>query len=603
MSDMAISFTVLGAVVILFVWNRLPVEVVALGAGLTLYATGVLTLDQVLGGFGDPTVVFIATLFVVSEGLDASGVTAWAGQELVARVGTSRTRLMVLMMLLVAGLTALISVNGAVAALLPMVVVMALRLGRAPSQLLLPLAFAAHAGSMLALTGSPVNVIVSEAAHDATGHGFGFFSFALLGVPMLIGTIAIVVWFGSRLLPERQPDVLPPDLSDHARTLVEHYTLREGVARLQVERQSGLVGETLLAVERGDHPGVLVVGAQRGRRALTDPSTPLAADDLLIVHGEDGDVERFAARHSLTPAAGPQASEPDSLITRSYGVAEVVIAPRSAAIGRRITPGMVTSGGDLVVLAVERKGEDQGPQGAVLAEGDTLLLRGAWDALDRKLERDPDVLTVDAPDMIRRQAVPLGPRSTQAIAILAAMVLLLATGAVQPAVAGLLAAGAMVLSRVVPLERAYRSISWTTVILVGAMIPISQAMQQTGAAERIATGLVDVVGNSSPYLLAAGLFVVTAVLGQLISNMATALIVIPIAVSAAVETGVSGRPLLMTVNVACSAAFLTPVATPVNMMVMAPAGYRFGDYWKLGLPLLALYFVIAVFLVPVFWSF
>jgi di/tricarboxylate transporter len=291
------------------------------------------------------------------------------------------------------------------------------------------------------------------------------------------------------------------------------------------------------------------------------------------------------------------------LITRSYGVAEVVIAPRSAAIGRRITPGMVTSGGDMVVLAVERKGEDQGAQGAVLAEGDTLLLRGAWDALDRKLERDPEVLTVDAPQMIRRQAVPLGPRSIEAIMILLAMVVLLATGAVPAAVAGLLAAGAMVLLRVVPLERAYRSISWTTVVLVGAMIPLSQAMQQTGAAERIANGLVDVVGSGSPYLLAAGLFLVTAVLGQLISNMATALIVIPIAVSAAAETGVSGRPLLMTVNVAAAASLLTPVATPVNLMVMGPAGYRFGDYWKLGLPLMAWFFVIAVFLVPVFWSF
>jgi di/tricarboxylate transporter len=600
---MAISFTVLGAVIVLFVWNRLPVEVVALGAGLTLYATGVLTLDQVLGGFGDPTVVFIATLFVVSEGLDATGVTAWAGQELVARVGTSRTRLIVLMMLLAAGLTALISVNGAVAALLPMVVVMSLRLGRAPSQLLLPLAFAAHAGSMLALTGTPVNVIVSEAAHDATGHGFGFFSFALVGIPLLVGTIAIVVWFGARLLPERQPDVVPSDLSEHARTLVEHYTIREGVVRLRVGAGSDLLGASLLAAERGDHPGVLVAGAQRDRRAITDPSTPLAADDVLIVHGEPTDVGHFAGGHSLTPAPGPAAGEPDSLITRSYGVAEVVIAPRSAAIGRRITPGMVTSGGDMVVLAVERKGEDQGAQGAVLAEGDTLLLRGAWDALDRKLERDPEVLTVDAPQMIRRQAVPLGPRSIEAIMILLAMVVLLATGAVPAAVAGLLAAGAMVLLRVVPLERAYRSISWTTVVLVGAMIPLSQAMQQTGAAERIANGLVDVVGSGSPYVLAAGLFLVTAVLGQLISNMATALIVIPIAVSAAAETGVSGRPLLMTVNVAAAASLLTPVATPVNLMVMGPAGYRFGDYWKLGLPLMAWFFVIAVFLVPVFWSF
>ncbi len=156
---------------------------------------------------------------------------------------------------------------------------------------------------------------------------------------------------------------------------------------------------------------------------------------------------------------------------------------------------------------------------------------------------------------------------------------------------------------VLTIDQAYRSISWTTVVLVGAVLAVSQAMVASGAAEKVANLLVDAVGESSPYLLAIGLFLITAVLGPLISNMATALIVIPIAVSAATESGSSARPLLMTVNVAAAAALLTPVATPVNLMIMRPAGYRFGDYWKLGLPLLALYFVVAVFLVPTIWSF
>ena len=183
------------------------------------------------------------------------------------------------------------------------------------------------------------------------------------------------------------------------------------------------------------------------------------------------------------------------------------------------------------------------------------------------------------------------------------MVLLLATGAVPAVVAGLLAAGAMILLGVITLEQAYRGINWTTVVLVGAMIPMSVAMQVTGAAERIATALVDVVGDASPYLLLLGVALLTAAFGQLISNMATAIIVIPIALSAAAELGVSARPVLMCVTVAAAAAFLTPVATPVNLMVMGPGGYRFGDYWKLGLPLLLLFLVVATFLVPVFWPF
>jgi Na+/H+ antiporter NhaD/arsenite permease-like protein len=174
------------------------------------YATGVLDLHESLAGFGDPAVIFIASLFVVSAGLDASGVTAWAGQLLIARAGQSRIRLLVLTMTLVALLTALISINGAVAALLPVVVVMAVRIGRSPSQLLMPLAFSAHAGSLLALTGTPVNVLVSEAAADHGLAPFSFFEFAVAGIPLLLGTIAIVVFFGQRLLPDRKGRMIPP---------------------------------------------------------------------------------------------------------------------------------------------------------------------------------------------------------------------------------------------------------------------------------------------------------------------------------------------------------------------------------------------------------
>ena len=201
MSDATIVYLVLLAVVALFIWNKVPVEVVAVGSALTLAATGVLTLDQALAGFGDTTVLFIAALFVVSEGIDSTGVTTWAGQQLIDRAGASRTRLIILMMLLVALLTAVISVNGAVAALLPMVVVIALRVGRAPSSLLMPLAFGAHAGSLLALTGTPVHILVSDAAIEAGEAGFGYFEFGLVGVPVVIGAIAIVVFFGTRLLP------------------------------------------------------------------------------------------------------------------------------------------------------------------------------------------------------------------------------------------------------------------------------------------------------------------------------------------------------------------------------------------------------------------
>ena len=276
-----------------------------------------------------------------------------------------------------------------------------------------------------------------------------------------------------------------------------------------------------------------------------------------------------------------------------------MIPPRSMLVGDRVFAGMVTESGDLVVKAVQRKGEDI-PGEAVLAVGDTLLLAGSWLALEEHLD-DPEVLVVDRPELVRSQTVPLGPGARRTLVILAAMVVLLATAAVPPAVAGLLAAIALVVTRVMTVEAAYKAVSWTTVVLVAGMIPLSTAMTETGAAGKLADGLVDVVGDSSSYALLLGLFVLTAVLGQLISNMATALIVFPVAVSAAADLHVSGRPVLMCVTVSAAAALLTPVATPANLMVMEPGGYRFADYWRLGLPLLVLYGLVAVLVVPVFW--
>ena len=199
--------------------------------------------------------------------------------------------------------------------------------------------------------------------------------------------------------------------------------------------------------------------------------------------------------------------------------------------------------------------------------------------------------------------MPLGAGAKRAIAVLIGMVILLATGAVPPVAAGLFAAGAIVLLRVLDMDQVYRAISWTTVVLVAGMIPLSTAMTQTGAAAKLADLLVDVVGGHGGHALLLGLFVLTAVLGQLISNMATALIMIPVALSAAAEVDISPRPVLMSLTVAAAASFLTPVATPANLMVMRPGGYRFGDYWKLGLPILLLFGVVSVLLVPVIWSF
>jgi di/tricarboxylate transporter len=599
MSPATISFLVLGAVVVLFVWNRLPVEVVAVGAALTLYATGVLDLRQTFAGFGDPVVAFIAGLFVVAEALDATGVTAWACQELSRRTGSGRKRTLVASMLLAAGLTALITVNGAVAALLPMVVILAVRQARSPSGFLMPLAFGAHAGSMLTLTGTPINVIVASAAVEAGGRTFGFFEFALVGVPLVAGVTLISVLFGRRLLPERTPSAIPADLSEHARTLTKQYRLDENAFRLEIEAISPFVGVPVGAVDLGHHPELTLLGVQSAGR-----SGRLEVADVLIVRGEQEAVARFARAGRMTFLPGPVAGHvAGALLDRDYGLAEVMVAPRSDLVGATVFPGMVARDGELVILAVQRKGYDQGPAETVLAIGDTLLVQGTWRALDRAADADLGLMPVDSHEALRRQAVPLGRGAKRAIAVLAAMVVLLATGVVPPAIAAVLAAGAMVVLRVVSMTEAYRGISWTTVVVVAGMIPVATAIEGSGAADTLANGLVAVVGDAGPYALLLGLFVMTAVLGQLISNTATALIVIPVAVAAAANLGVSIQPVMMSLTVAAAAAFLTPVATPANLMVMGPGGYRFGDYWKFGLPMLLWFGVVAVLVVPIFWRF
>lgn len=604
MSDITTIAVIIAAAVVLFVWNRLPVVIVAMGVSLALYGSGLLTLGQALAGFGDPAVLFIAALFVVSAGLERTGVTAWAGQVLIDRAGEeSRARLLLLTGLLVALLTALISLNGAVAALLPVVVVMAVRLKRAPSQLLMPLVFSAHAGSLLALTGSPVNVLVAEAAADAGRAPFGFFEFTLVGLPLLLGTLAIIILFGKRLLPERSGPSMPVDFSRHARTLAEQYGLTDGMFRLRVEAGSPLAGLAPDAIDLTAHPDIQLLAIQESESGGPLRRATVAEGDHLILRGEAAAAAHLAAQMRLAFRADDPATDlKDSLFNRSSGLAEVMIPPRSAMIGQRAYPGMITDSGDLVIIAIQRRGDDLGPEGGPLQAGDVLLLQGSWKALDVHLN-DPEVLVVDRPDLVRRQAVPLGQGAGVAIAILAVMVGLLATGLVAPAVAGITAAAALILTRVVSVEHSYRAVDWTTVILVAAMMPLSLAMERTGAAALMAQHLVQMVGESSPRVLLAGLFILTALLGQLISNTATALIVIPISVAAAAGIGVSPLPVLMCVAVAAAASFLTPIATPTNLMVMGPGGYAFGDYWKLGLPLMAWFFVVAVFLVPLIWRF
>ena len=602
MSDAVTSLVILGVTVVLFIWNRLPVGVVAVGSALALYFCGLIDVDAMTSGLGASVIVFIAALFVVSEGLEASGITGWIGRVMSRAAGTSRARAVAAIMLLAALLSALITVNGAAAALVPVTVAIARHAGILPSRVLIPLAFSASAGALLTLSGSPVNVIIDEAAEENTGTGFGYFEFALLGVPLLAATILVTVTLGDRLLPHRESTTLPTDFSNYLGTVVDLYGLDRRIYRLHVDTDSSAIGHSAETIAAHGRDEVALVGIERtGDTRLVDDDAPLAADDVMVVSGPGAAVESVARDHGLTmeDVAGRRGTH-GRLIGRDTGISEVVIPPRSPWIGERAFPGMVRPDDDLLVLSIRRRNKEIGPRAVDLTEGDTLLVHGPWKAIDA-LADDRRVLVVESAEQVRRQTAGLSRTAPRAAVIVVAMIVLLATGLVPPVVAGLLGALAMVVTRVLTSEHAYRAISWPTLVLIAALIPMSTAISDSGGADLVAEPIVDLVSGHSPHILLITLFVLTAALGQFISNAATVLIVIPIALAAAADVGVAGRPVLMLVCVAGAASLLTPIATPANMIVMNPGGYRFGDYWRLGAVLMVGWAVIAVVLIPLIW--
>ena len=603
-NETAITFGVIVAALVLFIWGRFPAPLVAGGIALFLFFTGILDANETLAGLGDSVIVLIAGLFVVAAGLEASGVTTWAGQQLMERAGASQTKLLLYLMLVAAAFTATISVNGTVVALLPVVVVIAVRLGVPTSQLVLPMCFATHSATMLTLLGAPLNILASNAAKYAGYGEIGFFEFAVAGIPIFLGSIVIMLATRRFLLPHRNGASMPPDLSAHAVTLVEQYRIDDGSTnRLKVRASSPLIGTPRSGLELLSYPGLSLVAVLAPDGKGPAQSSEIREGDLLVVRGDAKAAGQLATdQHLAIREESDGEALAGSLFSRHSGLAEVVIPPRSKLIGETVYPGMAARDGDLLIIAVQRGGEDLGPEPTRLAVGDHLLLQGTWAALDKHLA-DPQVLVVDSPELVRRQAVPLGLGAKEAIGILVLLIVLLATGVVPAPIAAFLCGGLVVLLGVISLPQAYKSIDWSTLVLIGGTIPLATAMTKTGAAVLIAQFLIDQLGALGPRALLAGLCVATMAITQVISNTAAALLMFPIGIATATAVGVSPMPFIIGIAVGAHAALLSPVGTPVNLIVMAPGGYKFFDYTKFGLPIALWWLVVVAYLVPLYWHF
>ena len=438
MSQLMITSLVVVTMMVLFIWNKLPAAIVAVFSSLVLYFTGVLNAHDTLAGFGDSLVVFIAALLVIGTGLEATGVGTWAGQLLIRYAGTNKTRLLLSLLLLSALFTALIGMNGAVVTMVPIAVVIAARADIAPSQLMMPVSIACLTGAKLTLLGSPVNVIASNAGEMAGAGPIRFFEWSIVGVPLFAGAMAIILIFGPHLLPKRRSGSLPVDLSGHAHTLVEQYRIKDGLHHLRVRASSPYVGMSRTDIDLTPYHGVSIVSVADADRG--EPTQkPVAEGDLLLVRGDAQAVGKLAGDMHLA-IREPNAetgSVADTLFNRSSGLAEIVIPPRSALIGQTVFPGMATHDGDLIILAVQRGGYDVASNITQLLVGDHLLLQGTWEALDKHLS-NPQVLVVDSPEVVRRQAVALSRGAYEAIGILTVLIVLLTTNAIPPAIAAVL---------------------------------------------------------------------------------------------------------------------------------------------------------------------
>jgi len=600
--DALFVFGLLAVAVILFASDRLRPDVVALLIILALIFGDILPVTQVVAGFGDPLVLLIAGLFVVGEGLVRTGVAYQVGVGLTRLAGASESRLLILLMLAVAGLGAFMSSTGVVAIFIPVVLGITARLGISPGRLMMPMAFAALFSGLLTLIATPPNLVVNDALRNAGLQPFGFFSITPIGLLALTLGVFYMWAIGSRLLPTCLPTTGTAGQRQTLLELAEGYNLLDQLHRLRLDPDSPLIGQTVADALLRTRYGVTVVGVGQSERFMETVSPALTTTvfrpaDALYVVGPDEAVTTLCAAQDLTRLL--IADSQQRSLMQELGLVEVMLPPNSELIGQTLRQAAFRTHHGLTVLGIRRRSQ---PLPGNLSEeklafGDTLLVAGSWKQISLLQSDQRHFLVLNLPAELSEVA-PAYRQAPFALAILLMMVLLMAFGVVHNVAAVLLAALAMGLFGCLRMEDAYHSINWPTLVVIAGLLPLAKALEQTGGVTLIADGLVMGLGGFGPLALLAGVFLLAALIGMFISNTATALLMAPIAIAAAQQVDASPYPFAMTVAVAASAAFATPVSSPVNTLVLAPGGYRFIDFVRVGGPLLLAIMILTLLVTP-----
>ena len=601
-SPLTMVLMLLGAAVVMFALNRPRMDVVAVIMMVALPMTGVITMNEALMGLADPNIVLIAALFVIGEAMVRTGVAQRLGDWLTQRAGASEARLIFLLMVIVAGVGSFMSSTGVVAIFIPIVLRIARKTSIPAGRLMMPLSVAALISGMMTLVATAPNLVVHSELVRRGHEGFGFFSFTPFGVPILILAILYMLFARRFLEPGGAPGI--PEAPALARW-IDDYDLARRERRLRVTSASPLRGKRLDEIDLRASAGINIIAIERParfRRTLIHPKaeTELLSGDLLLINlrSDAFDLDDFARRSGLVDAPLSGAYFTDA--SQEIGMAEIMVPPTSRLIGKTLTKAQFRSTYDLAVIGMKHgtKPVTQDVIDEPLQSGDTLLTVGPWRAIRRLQDERRDLILLDLPAE-SEEAVPARHRAPLAIGTLALVIVLMVSGVVPNVQAALFGCLLLGLFRCIDMSGAYRSIHWQSLILIVGMLPFSLALQRTGGVDIAAQALLETLGSASPRLVLAAIFATTGLLGLFISNTATAVLMAPVALAIAEELGASPYPFAMTVALAASAAFMTPVSSPVNTLVVGPGNYRFGDFVRIGVPFAIVALFTSVLLVPI----
>lgn len=598
-SQLVFVLLLLVTAIVMFVVNRPRMDAVALIMLTALPFTGTVTMSEALAGFSDANIILIAALFVIGGGLVRTGVARRLGDWLTSRAGGSDVKLLVLLMLVVCGLGSFMSSTAVTAIFIPVALRIAQSTNTPASRLMMPISMAALISGMMTLVATAPNLVVNSEMVRQGVTGFNFFSFTPFGAPILVLGIAYMLI--ARRWLSGSPDVRSTSSARPSlREWVDQYKLLGREHRLRITNASTLVGMTVEEALHEAGTRVAIVAIERGHDVLmpTDHTKLEVGDVILLdvcmtVDGLDAAVQRLALER--LPLGGPYFTDR----SQDVGMAEVIVPATSELIGQTIAGARMRDRSGLMVIGLRRGTEavEGDLREQQIALGDTLLVSGLWRSI-RNLQNQSQHLVVLNLPVELDEVLPVARKAPQAVFCMAVVVGLMVSGIVSNVHAALLGCLMMGAMGVTNLTSAYRSIDWKTIVLIVGMMPFSLALQRTGGVEMAADGIMTVIGEAGPYVILATLFTMTALLGMFISNTATAILMAPVALAVASELNASPYPFGMTVALAASTAFMTPVSSPVNTLVVTPGNYKFGDFVKVGVPFSIIVLVVTVLLVP-----